>query len=108
MRVAVLACSASLAAGLGIGLIAASGGSADGGRELEPAGLKLERLATPAVGTVSVPALKLPARPARTTTITPPPPVVPPAPVPPPVVLPPPPPPPPPPVTPPDGGRRPS
>jgi hypothetical protein len=105
---------AALAAGLAIGLLVASGDDAGAADQLRPAGVSLQRVATPAVGSVDVPALKV----RRTTTGTPPPPpppasVTPPAVTPPPVVTPPPPPPvvvpppPPPPPAPVDGGRRP-
>jgi hypothetical protein len=115
VRRAIIACVAALAAGLAIGLLAASGDDAGAADQLRPAGVSLQRVATPAVGSIDVPALKV----RRTTTDTPPPPPPPPPPAsvtspavtpppvitpPPPVVVPPPPPPPPAPV---DGGRRP-
>jgi len=97
---AVLACGLALAIGLGIGLIVSSGTDAGAAGELRPAGVKLERLATPSVGAIAVPALKVRRMPTRTGPVTPPPPppvtpVPPPVlPPPPPVVAPPPPPPP--------------
>lgn len=111
---AALACSVALALGIVVGLVAFGGDDAGATPQLRPAGVKLERLATPAVGTIDVPALKRVRRTTTTTTppppppppVTPPPPVAPPPPVtpPPPVIAPPPPPPPPP--APLDGGRR--
>ena len=108
---AALACCVALALGLGIGLVAFGGDDAGATQELRPAGVKLERLAAPAVGAIDVPALKRArSTKAKTTTPPPPPPVTPPPVTPPPVtpppaVVPPPPPPPPPPAGP-DGGRR--
>gem|GEM_PF-3496997 len=81
MRRAVLACCIALATGLAIGLIASSGGDA-GADALRPAGVRLERLATPSVGAIDVPALKVGRKPTRPVTPPPPPPVTP---VPPPV-----------------------
>jgi hypothetical protein len=99
VRLAALICSAALLAGLGLGLLASAGGGDDAADPVKPAGVRLERLAAPAVGAIDVPALKLPRRPGRvtTTTTTPPPPVPPPPIVVPPPIVPPPPPPPPPP-----------
>lgn len=79
---AVLACCLALATGLALGLIVSSGGDAGADDDLRPAGVRLERLSTPAVGAIAVPALKVP----RGGTSTPPPPPPPPvSPVPPPV-----------------------
>lgn len=106
---ALLACGAALVIGLVVGLAISSGGDAGAAETLRPAGVKLERVATPSVGAISVPALKVPREPTTTTDpdtpvqppvpppvvappVTPvPPPVVPPPPVPPPVQPPPPP-----------------
>ena len=110
LPLAALVCTVALLAGLGIGLATSSGGG-DSASPAKPDGAKLERLATPAVGAVDVPALKLPrsSRPHTTTPPPPPPPppgdVTPPPVVPPPVVVTPPPPPPPPPAGP-DVTRR--
>jgi hypothetical protein len=105
---------AALAAGLAIGLLVASGDDAGAAAQLRPAGVSLQRLATPAVGAIDVPALKVRRTTTGTQTPPPPAPVTPPAVTPPPVVTPPPPPPvvvppppPPPPPAPVDGGRRP-
>jgi hypothetical protein len=94
VRRAALACAVALAFGLVLGLLAAPSGDAGANEELRPAGVRLERLATPAVGAIDVPPLKVRRR-TTTRPVTPPPPVPPPpvTPVPPPPVAPPPPPP---------------
>lgn len=96
---AVLACGVALVIGLVVGVVVSSGGDAGAADTLRPAGVTLERLAAPSVGTIRVPALQVPRkRPTTTRPPTPPPPpvVAPPVtPVPPPVVPPPVPPPPP-------------
>lgn len=92
LRLGALICSAALVVGLGIGLLASSGG--DGATStIKPDGVRLQRLAAPAVGAVDVPALKLPRTRGRVTTPPPPPPpppVTPPTVTPPPVAPPPP------------------
>jgi hypothetical protein len=111
VQLAALACTVALLAGLGIGLAVNSGGGGDSAAAVKPDSTRLKRLATPAIGAVDVPALKVPR--ARTgggnRVVTPPPPPPPPPtvvtpPPPPPVVIRPPAPPPPPP--PPDVTRR--
>jgi hypothetical protein len=60
MRLALLSSLAALLIGLGIGLAAMSGGASGSAGVPKPAGVKLQRLQTPSVGAIAVPALKVP------------------------------------------------